>query len=76
LHLTLCNTNHIIIQTFLILKAITQGKELQVWQKAIDYADNIINLIDHLNSERKHYRLTEQLESTVTSIALNPVKYG
>ena len=46
-------------------------KELQVWQKAIDFADNIINLIDHLNSDRKHFRLIEQLESAVSSIALN-----
>ena len=46
-------------------------KELQVWQKAVDFADKVLELIDLLETTRKHYRLIEQLESAVTSISLN-----
>jgi len=36
-------------------------EDLEVWQKAVEFADNVI----------KHYRLIEQLESAVTSVAMN-----
>jgi four helix bundle protein len=46
-------------------------KDLLVWQKSLNFADQIINLIDQIESSRKHYRLFEQLESAVTSIPMN-----
>ena len=46
-------------------------KDLIVWQKSIKFACNIIDLVEKLNSERKHYRLIEQIESAATSIAVN-----
>ena len=46
-------------------------EELEVWQKAIDFAKTIIALSDKLDSKNKHYRLIDQLESASTSIALN-----
>jgi len=32
---------------------------------------NVINLIDNLETDRKHYRLFEQLEASATSIPMN-----
>lgn len=46
-------------------------KDLIVWQKSMDFANEIIDLIDQLETPRKHYRLIEQLESAVTSIPMN-----
>ena len=46
-------------------------KDLQVWQKSIDLATDVIAIVDDLNTSRKHYRLIEQLESAVTSIPMN-----
>jgi four helix bundle protein len=46
-------------------------KELIIWRKAIDFAKNVINLVDNINTEKKHYRITEQTEAAATSIAAN-----
>ena len=46
-------------------------QDLQVWQKAIDYAEKVIRQIDTLNAPRKHFRLLEQLEAAATSIPMN-----
>ncbi|MGA2489931.1 MAG: four helix bundle protein [Anaerolineales bacterium] len=46
-------------------------KDLQVWQKSMEFANQIIQLIDGLETPRKHYRLLEQLESAVTSVPMN-----
>jgi len=46
-------------------------KELQVWQKSMEFANQVIQLIDELDTPRKHYRLLEQLESAVTSVPMN-----
>lgn len=46
-------------------------KDLQVWQKSMDLAARVIQLIDELDTPRHHYRLIEQLESAVTSIPMN-----
>ena len=46
-------------------------KDLLVWQKAIDFADFVISLAENLNSEMKHYRLVEQIESAAASVAMN-----
>ncbi len=46
-------------------------KNLVVWQKSIQFACKIIGLIDAIESNRKHYRLIEQLESACASVATN-----
>lgn len=46
-------------------------EDLEVWQKAVDFTKIIIDLSEKINTERKHYRLLEQLESASTSIAMN-----
>ena len=46
-------------------------QELKVWQKSILFAKKVILLIDKLDTDRKHYRLIEQLESASTSVAMN-----
>jgi four helix bundle protein len=46
-------------------------KDLMVWQKSIDLATFVISVIEDLNTDRKHYRLIEQLESAVTSVPMN-----
>ena len=46
-------------------------ENLDVWQKAIEFANEVISVVDKLNTDRKHFRLIEQLESAVTSIAMN-----
>ena len=51
-------------------------EELQVYQKALDFAVRVIDIIDEIDAPRKHYRLIEQIESSSTSVASNtrPVK--
>ena len=46
-------------------------KDLVVWQKSMDFANAVIDLTEQLDSERKHYRLVEQLEAAATSIPMN-----
>jgi len=46
-------------------------KDLQVWQKGMEFATRVIQLIDELETPRKHYRLLEQLEAAVTSVPMN-----
>ena len=46
-------------------------QKLKVWQKSILFAEKVIRLIDELDTNRKHYRLIEQLESASTSVAMN-----
>ena len=46
-------------------------KDLLVWQKSMAFANDVIDLVDRLETDRKHYRLIEQLEAAVTSIPMN-----
>lgn len=46
-------------------------EKLLVWQRAIEWACKIINISEALKTERKHYRLIEQLESACTSVVMN-----
>lgn len=46
-------------------------ENLNVWQRAVQFAVDVIDIIDSLNCDRKHFRLIEQIESSVTSIAAN-----
>ena len=46
-------------------------EDLQVYQKALDFAVNVISVIDEIDAPRKHYKLIEQIEASSTSIASN-----
>lgn len=46
-------------------------KNLRVWQESVDFANDIIECIENVNSDRRHYRLTEQIESAAVSISSN-----
>jgi four helix bundle protein len=46
-------------------------ENLEVWQKAVEFALAILNLSDKINLRQKDFRLIEQLESASTSVALN-----
>jgi len=49
----------------------SQYKELLVWQKGMEFANAVIDLTEHLNSPRQHYRLIEQLEAAAASVPMN-----
>ena len=46
-------------------------EQLEVYQKALDFSVAVIDIIDEIETPRKHFRLVEQLESSSTSVALN-----
>ena len=46
-------------------------EDLGVWQRSADWAVMIVGLVDELQTDRKHYRLIEQLESACTSVSMN-----
>jgi hypothetical protein len=46
-------------------------RDLVVWQKSMDFANSVIDLTEKLETERKHYRLVEQMEAAATSIPMN-----
>ncbi len=46
-------------------------EELEVWKRAIEFSIHVIDIIENLESARRHYRLIEQIEASVTSIAMN-----
>jgi four helix bundle protein len=46
-------------------------KDLQVWQKSMQFANAVIDVTEKLTTERKHFRLVEQLESAATSVPMN-----
>ncbi len=46
-------------------------KNLIVWQKSLIFANEVINLTEKMETDRKHYRLVEQLEAAATSVPMN-----
>ncbi len=46
-------------------------EELKVYQRALDFAVDVIEIIDKIDAPRKHYKLIEQLEASCTSVASN-----
>ncbi len=46
-------------------------EDLKVYQKALDFAVYVIEIIDEIDAPRKHYRLIEQIEASSTSVASN-----
>lgn len=46
-------------------------EDLKVWEKAVESPDHATDVIDLLDSDRKHYSLLEQSEAAVASAPLN-----
>ena len=46
-------------------------EKLKVYQRALDFSVAVIDIIDEIETPRKHFRLVEQLESSSSSVALN-----
>ena len=46
-------------------------KDLLVWQKSLEFANSIIDIVENLKSPRSHYRLIEQIEAAATSVPMN-----
>lgn len=52
-------------------KAKFSFEDLEVWQKAVEFARRVIAIAEEIQTDRKHFRLIEQLEAASTSVALN-----
>ena len=39
-------------------------EDLEVWNKAVDFAVQVIEAVERISTDRKHYRLLEQIESS------------
>ena len=46
-------------------------EDLAVWNKAVDFAVEVINAVENIDTDRKHYRLLEQIEASSASISMN-----
>ena len=46
-------------------------EDLKVYQRALDFAVTVIDLIDNIKTPRKHYKLIEQLAGSSSSVAVN-----
>jgi len=46
-------------------------QDLEVWQRAVNFANDVISITENMNTNRKHFRLLEQLEAAGSSVALN-----
>ena len=46
-------------------------ENLDVWNKAVDFAVKVIETVENISTNRKHYRLLEQIESSSTSVSMN-----
>jgi four helix bundle protein len=46
-------------------------ENLDVWTRSVDFSVKVIELIESLDTPRKHYRLLEQIEASSTSIGMN-----
>ena len=46
-------------------------ENLRVWNKAVDFAVDVIDTVENISTGRKHYRLLEQVEASSTSVSMN-----
>lgn len=46
-------------------------EDLEVWKKAVEFARIVIDITEKIDSDRKHFRLIEQLEAASVSVASN-----
>lgn len=43
-------------------------EDLDVWNKAVGFAIDVIETVEGISTGRKHYRLLEQIEACSTSV--------
>jgi four helix bundle protein len=46
-------------------------EDLEVWGKVVDFAVEVIDAVEEVSTDRRHYRLLEQIEASSTSVAMN-----
>jgi len=46
-------------------------ENLEVWNKAVDLAVEVIDVVEDISTDRRRYRLLEQIEASSTSVAMN-----
>lgn len=46
-------------------------RDLVVWQRSMEFANEVIGVAEHVETDRKHYRLIEQLEAAAASVPMN-----
>ena len=46
-------------------------EDLDVWNRAVDFAVIVIDTVENISTDRRHYRLLEQIECSSTSVAMN-----
>jgi four helix bundle protein len=46
-------------------------EDLEVWKRAVDFACRVIDVLQALETSTKHFRIIEQGEAAVISIAMN-----
>jgi four helix bundle protein len=46
-------------------------EDLEVWKRAVDFAVEVIDAVENISTNRKHYRLLEQIEASSTSVSMN-----
>jgi four helix bundle protein len=46
-------------------------ENLELWNKAVDFALRVIETVEKISTDRKHYRLLVQIEASSTSVSMN-----
>ena len=46
-------------------------RDLEVWKKSVKFAEAVISVTERLNTDKKHFRIIENLESASVSVAAN-----
>jgi four helix bundle protein len=46
-------------------------EDLDIWDRAVDFAVKIIELVETVDTGRRYYRLFEQIEASSTSVSMN-----
>ncbi|WP_084288335.1 four helix bundle protein [Desulfovermiculus halophilus] len=46
-------------------------ENLEVWTRSVDFAVKVIDLVESMDTPRKHFRLLEQIEASSSSISMN-----
>lgn len=46
-------------------------EDLDVWNRAVDFAVKVIELVETVDTGRRHYRFFEQIEASSTSVPMN-----
>ena len=46
-------------------------EDLEVWRRAVDLAVKVVDTVENISTNGKHYRLLEQIEASSTSVSMN-----